>query len=76
MTIKDIEQMKDEVLTAAMVAPLLKADPTSIRKQAQADPAKLGFPVAVVGNRVKIPKAGFIAWFNGEYIGKKEDIVH
>lgn len=55
-----IEQVPDAWLTAAEIAPILGADANAIREQAQRDPNKLGFPVVVVGTRVKIPKDGFL----------------
>ena len=55
-----IEQVEEAWLTPAEVAPILGADANAIREQAQRDPSKLGFPVVVVGTRVKIPKDGFL----------------
>jgi hypothetical protein len=60
MTLADIEKINDEFLLADDIAPLLQSNPQSIRGQAQENPAKLGFPVIVVGTHVKIPKAGFL----------------
>ncbi len=59
-TLSDIENLPREFLTAAEVADVLRASPNTIRWQAQHDPQKLGFPVIVIGRRVKIPKQGFI----------------
>lgn len=66
MTLADIEKMHDEVLTPAQVAPVLKCVPYNINVQARDDPKKLGFPVIVVGTRVKIPRAGFLRFMRGE----------
>lgn len=41
------------------VSRLLGVNPQSIREQAHRDPAKLGFPVSVIGTRVLIPKEPF-----------------
>lgn len=60
MTLKEIEAIPKEMLTAAQVAPILNADPNSIRLQAHLDPDALGFPVVVHGSRVKIPKRAFL----------------
>ena len=49
-----------EVLTCAQVAEVIGANPDTVRWQARNDPSKLGFPVIVVGNRVKIPKRPFL----------------
>ena len=60
MTLKDIEELPKELLLMEDVAPFLEANPQSLRDQAQHDPNKLGFPVIVIGARVKTPKAAFV----------------
>ena len=50
-------------LNVADIAPLLESDPDAIRCQAKEDPSKLGFPVCVIGSRVKIPRRAFLAFF-------------
>lgn len=60
MTLEEIEAIPRQILTAADVAPFLECDPNVIRGQAQRDPVALGFPVVVMGSRVKIPKAAFV----------------
>lgn len=49
-----------EFLLIREVAPLLGANPQSIRCQAHQRPELLGFPVVIIGSRVKIPKRPFI----------------
>ena len=65
MTVQEIKDSPDRWLTAEQIAPVLECDPNSIRRQAQTDPGKLGFPVTVLGARVKINRLGFLA-FLGE----------
>ena len=65
MTLEEIKASPSVWLTPAEIAPVLECDPNSIRRQAQADPSKLGFPVTVLGARVKVNRIGFIA-FLGE----------
>ena len=60
MTLKDIEAMDKELLLMEDIAPFLGANPQSLRSQAQDNPSMLGFPVIVIGARVKTPKAAFI----------------
>lgn len=60
MTLKDIEAIDKELLLMEDIAPFLGANPQNLRSQAQDNPAMLGFPVIVVGARVKTPKAGFV----------------
>ena len=60
--------MTDEMLTPAQVAPFLGSNPDTIRYMAREHPEKLGFPVCVIGNRVKIPKRPFF-----KFLGIKEE---
>lgn len=60
MKLADIEAMDKELLLMADIAPFIGADPQNLRSQAQDNPNMLGFPVIVVGSRVKVPKAGFV----------------
>lgn len=65
MTIQEMHASEQRWLTAEDVAPILECDPNTIRRQAQDDPRKLGFPVTVVCTRVKINRLGFLQ-FIGE----------
>lgn len=51
-----------ELLTPADVAPVLGCDPQDIRVTAKQAPERLGFPVTVIGTRVKIPRRAFLVW--------------
>ena len=62
MTLKEIEESSKEVLTCAEVAQVLKCNPATLHMQAIKGPKKLGFPVIVMGNRVKIPRRPFLAY--------------
>ena len=53
-------------LTPSDVAPLLGCNPYAINVQARQDISKLGFPAALIGHRVKIPREAFLRWWNGE----------
>ena len=61
-TLKDIEQMNCDFLTAAQVAEVTGSDPAFIWLQAHEDPDALGYPVCVQGSRIKIPRLGFLFW--------------
>lgn len=67
MTIKEMCNSDEVFLTPAEVAPVLGSDPQTIRVAAQSRPELLGFPVTVIGNRVKIPRIPFLR-FVGENI--------
>ncbi len=66
MTLEDLETMDKEFITCAQAGPLLGANPDTIRGQAHDCPEKLGFPVSVIGRRVKIPRRAFIKFMKGE----------
>lgn len=69
-TLAEIKSLDKEFLTPKDVCGFLGCDPYNITLQARDDPAKLGFPVVVIGTRTKIPKNAFINFFEGV----KEDI--
>ena len=64
-TLAEIEALPGEVLTCQQIAPVLGANPATIHLQATDRPEMLGFPVIVMGNRVRIPKDGFVRWARG-----------
>ena len=64
-TLQEIKDCPKDVLVPADVATVLRCDAYNITLQAKANPALLGFPVIVIGNRVKIPKAAFIRFMEG-----------
>lgn len=60
MTLQEVEAIPKAMLLVADVAPFLSCNPESLRVQARREPDALGFPVVVIGNRVLIPKDGFV----------------
>ena len=66
MTLDEIKASDKAVLTPAEIAEVLKADPQDIRLVAKRNPERLGFNVAVVGSRVKVPRLAFIRWMEGQ----------
>lgn len=65
MTLEEIKTSNALFLTPRDIAPVLECDPQKIRTQAHTDPAMLGFPVSVIGTRVKIPRKPFISFVEG-----------
>lgn len=65
-TLKDIEEIPKDMLTIMDIRDYLECDANSFREQARKDPSKLGFPVIVICNRIKIPKIPFIKFMKGE----------
>lgn len=68
MTLFEIESMEKETLSVAEVCSCLGGDPLAFRIQARTNPAALGFPVIVLGSRVKIPKQAFLKFMRGELL--------
>lgn len=66
MTLDEIRNSTKEVLTPADIADVLNADPQDIRVAAKLHPEWLGFNVAVIGTRVKVPRRAFVKWMEGE----------
>lgn len=65
-TLDEIKALPVEVLLPKHIYKFLGCAQYAINCQAQNDPEKLGYPVSVAGSRVRIPKAGFIAWVEGQ----------
>lgn len=60
MTLKELAELESEILIPTQVAPILGVNPQTIRINARKRPELLGFPVIVMGSRVKIPKVPFL----------------
>ena len=60
MTIEQIKASDKTVLTPADVAEVLHAGAHDIRIAARQNPTGLGFPVVIIGTRIKIPKVPFL----------------
>ena len=65
MTIQEIKATEKAFLTCADIAPAIGSDPHALRLEARKPNSRLGFPVLLIGTRVKIPTEGFVAWYEG-----------
>jgi len=65
MTLAEIKAMNKDVLLPSEAAGPLGCDPHYIRVAAKKRPELLGFPVTLIGNRVKIPRLAFIQYMEG-----------
>lgn len=65
-TIQEIKETEKAFLTCAEIAPVIGSDAHALRIEARKENCRLGFQVLLIGNRVKIPVAGFIAWYEGK----------
>lgn len=66
LTLEDVEKIPREYLVPREAASVLGCAPYYINLVAAKTPEKLGFPVFMVGRRVKIPKAAFLRFMRGE----------
>lgn len=66
MSLDDLKRLDREFLTPAQVAEILGCNPQGIRVWARERPEGLGFPVCLVGSRIKIPKRPFIQFMEGK----------
>ncbi len=64
-SLEEISAYPREWLTCQQVSGVLNCNPYALHVQAVKDQSKLGFPVVVIGNRVKIPKRAFIEFMRG-----------
>lgn len=62
MTLYEIMSSNAEFLTPEQASEVIGCKPYAINVQAQADATKLGFPVCVMGTRVRIPRRAFLRW--------------
>ena len=62
MTFSEIEQSEKDFLTPSDVAPVIGCMAYSLNVQAKEDIGKLGFPAALIGTRLLIPRLAFIRW--------------
>ena len=65
MTLKELAELETDVLTCAQVAAVLGVNADSLRAQAWEAPELLGFPVIIVGSRIKIPRRAFVNFMGG-----------
>lgn len=65
MTLDEMRSLDREYLIPSEIAPILGCDQQDIRVAARQRPGLLGFNVAVIGSRVKVPRRAFIKWMEG-----------
>ena len=65
-TISDLESIPRDYLKVSEVCSVIHTKPETFRGQAHQAPQKIGFPVIVIGSRIKIPKIPFIKFMRGE----------
>jgi len=65
-TLSEIRNCEKEFLTPQDISKILSCTPYTINIQARDAPEKLGFPICIMGTRVRIPREGFITWCEGK----------
>ena len=68
MTIDEIRASTKDMLTPTDIAPVLGCNPYSLNLTARNNIKALGFPASLVGTRLKIPRIGFLRWFDGQEV--------
>lgn len=66
LTFEQIKALDKEMLTPMDVCGVLKCAPYNINVKVKQAPELLGFPVIMVGNRVKIPRRAFVNYIEGK----------
>lgn len=74
MTIQEIMASDAAVLLPTDVAAVLQCDPQYVRITARDRPEALGFPVTIVGKRVKIPRVPFLRYMG--YLAETKEGNH
>lgn len=64
---------KELYMDASEAAIIIGCDPQELRSQAQSNPQLLGFPVCVIGKRVKIPRKSFLRFWGMENMREEEE---
>lgn len=67
MTIEEIRKSPKYMLSPTDISEVLGSDPETIRVTARTYPERIGFPFTFIGNRMKVPRMGFIRWMEGEH---------
>ena len=66
MTIDEIRKAGKECLSPQDIAGVLGSQANTIRLTAIQYPERIGYPFTFSGNRMKIPKDGFLKWYEGK----------
>lgn len=76
--LEELEKIDREFLIPKDIAPILGVNPYNINVQAKQDVKmgvnSLGFPVIVIGTRVKIPKRAFIRYIREGNVEKEQPL--
>ena len=62
MTLQQMLESDQVFVSPGDVAEILRCDPQCIRTQAHKDPSKLGYPLIVIGTKIRIPRIPFLRY--------------
>ena len=65
MTLEEIRRSGKDMLSPADIAEVIGSDQETIRVTARKHPERVRFPFCFIGNRLKVPKEGFLNWLEG-----------
>ena len=65
MTVAEVKALNRTYLTMSDIGTLVGIRPDTLLFQARQDPSRLGFPVCVAGDTVRVPKGAFLDWLLG-----------
>ena len=65
LSLNEVRQMERDMLTPDIVSRVVGCSPMTLRLTARQFPERLGFPVIVMGSRVRVPREAFIKFMEG-----------
>lgn len=65
MTLEELKNTEAATVNIADIAEILGCTPQTIRVAARQRPDLLGFPIIIMGSRVRIPRIPFIQFIEG-----------
>ena len=71
ITLNDIRAMKDDFITAAQAASVMKMNTSRLAEYARK--GMLPFPIVLSGNRTKISRKAFLEWADGKQSKEPEN---
>lgn len=66
MTLEEARASTKVMLSSGQVAQIIGVSEYSIRQQAAVNAAALGFPVCIMGSRIRVPREAFLRWLDGQ----------
>lgn len=66
MTIREIRSCSRNMLSVIDISEVIGSDAKDIANTARTTPGLIRYPFTFVGNRMKIPRVGFLNWLEGK----------